>query len=619
MDAMTTALEHHRAGRLGAAQAIYRELLQIDPCSAPPMHFLGLSFTEVGQMEDGVRLMREALHYAPDVAEFHGNLASALADLERTDEAMRGFQEAIKLRPDYFEAHHNFGVLLHRLGRFPEAAVAFMSASALDPLHVDVRDRLGDSLRECGRLEEAAEAYSQALEIAPDNGDICKKLGVTLNEIGELERAIEVFRRLVQLRPNDSAAHSDLLFLLQHDSRISAEELFAEHKSWASKHAKPLYPTTPPTVHVAQGRRLRVGYVSADFRDHTVPRFIGPVLRGHDRSSFEIFCYSDVARPDAVTQRLSSYVEHWRPIAGQRDDDVVELIRRDGVDILVDLAGHMGDNRMTLFARKPAPIQVSYLGYPGTTGLLTIDWRITDRWQDPPGLTEHLHTEKLCRMERVAWCYDPGEESCDILPLPALKNGYITFGALNRPSKTTPETISLWSKVLHSVGESRLLVLCAPRNSGAERMLPQFSAHGVSADQVETVPRMPRLDYLRLFSEQIDLALDTFPYSGHTTICDALWAGVPTVSLAGPTSVSRTGASILTAVGLDSFTALDEEAFVNAASLATRCLPDLAQLRSAMRDRLLNSPLFNHRHCVEQLEAAYHSIARGRAQRDFAS
>jgi predicted O-linked N-acetylglucosamine transferase (SPINDLY family) len=364
------------------------------------------------------------------------------------------------------------------------------------------------------------------------------------------------------------------------------------------------YPNDPSPERV-----LRVGYVSGDLRNHPVGRFLSPILAGHDRSAVRSYCYSHARKPDAYTERLRGLADAWRETLGLDCDQIADLVRRDGIDVLVDLAGHLANHRLLAFAKRPTPVQVSFLGYPDTTGMRgSIRYRITDAVHDPPGRTEQWHTEELVRLPRCCWAYDAGDAP-DVNELPALSSGHVTFGSLNRLVKVTPAMVRLWGRILGRVPGSRLLVLIDPGCVHDADLQQKFRAGGVDPARMIACPSRPRPDYLRLF-HQVDVCLDTFPYNGHTTTLDGMWMGVPTVSLTGRTHVQRAGLSVLSAAGLAELACPTEDAYVETVVGLANDLPRLADLRRTLRPRMAASPLCDGAGLARALEAAYRAMWR---------
>ena len=431
------------------------------------------------------------------------------------------------------------------------------------------------------------------------------------------------------MNPNDAATRSSMLYTLHYSPDFNSEALYHEHREWGRLFCDPLREQIK--LHDNERRperKLRVGYVSPDLREHTVTKFITSVIEHHDRERFELFCYSDAEKPDAVTDRLRRAVEHWRDTRGMKDAALDQLVRTDQIDILVDLRGHAADNRLTLFARKPAPVQVNMVGYFNTTGLATMGYRITDEHQDPPGMTERFHTEQLVRLPHSCWCYTADAGPPEVTEPPAFKNRYVTFGSLNKIVKVSEPCAKLWARVLEAVPGSRLVLSVAqaaptlpspgvPGVGGVVGAAPQpcavgdrLSRLGLPVDRIELLGKTAtRRQYLERF-DRIDIALDTFPFNGITTTCDGLWQGVPCVSLAGETSVSRAGRRILRAANLPELATDTPDVFVRAAVELAKNVDRLRELRLSMRERLRVSPLMDHAGFARNLESAYRRMWR---------
>ena len=361
-------------------------------------------------------------------------------------------------------------------------------------------------------------------------------------------------------------------------------------------------------------RRLRIGYVSPDFRNHAVSFLLMPLLSNHDHGQVEIFCYAEVARPDDVTERLRACADVWRVTVGLTDEQMADMVRKDRIDILVDLALHTANNRLLVFARKPAPVQVTWLGYPGTTGLSTMDYRLTDPYLDPPGDNDACYSEQSIRLPDTFWCYDPQGEQPPVNELPALANGFITFGCLNNFCKVNDGVLGLWAKVLGAVPQSRLLLL-APRGQARDHVLAMLRQQGIDESRVEFVDRQPRQQYLQLY-HQIDLGLDLLPYNGHTTSLDAFWMGVPTITQIGKTVVGRAGWSQLCNLGLPELAARTPEEFVQIAAQLAGDLPRLQELRATLRARMRASPLMDGKRFAGHMEQAYRQMWRTWCQKE---
>jgi protein O-GlcNAc transferase len=399
-----------------------------------------------------------------------------------------------------------------------------------------------------------------------------------------------------------------LLLALNYMPGADPQEILSEARRYAERHAAPLAEAIKPIqVQPLAGRRLRIGYVSADLREHAAAYYLEPILAAHDRQRFEIFCYADVPDADAVTQRFQRYADQWRSLVGMADEQAAEAIRQDGIDILVDLSGHTGRNRLLVFARKPAPVQASYLGYLGTTGLAAIDYYLTDADADPVGQAEAHYQEQLIRLPQSAFCYQPGSAP-DVGQLPDLQSGRITFGCLNILAKVSEEVLVLWSRVLTAVSGSRIMLRTGAGREAEERVRRTLADHGIAQERVLFLGHTAtRFDYLKLFQE-VDLSLDPFPYNGVTTTCDSLWMGVPVLTLAGRMCAARQGVRFLRSVGLEELITETPEAHVRLAIGLAHDLPRLATLRDGLRERMSRSPLMDGTGLTRNLEAAYRAM-----------
>jgi predicted O-linked N-acetylglucosamine transferase (SPINDLY family) len=497
---------------------------------------------------------------------------------EQSDEAVRSFQQAVRLNPALPEAH----------------------------------DVLAQGLMAQQRTDEAREQLNEALRLRPNFAEACHDLGRLCTEEGLIAEAIAHYCDALAIRPLPET-HSNYLFLLHYLPETQPEYHFAEHRRWSEQFERSLHDTwRPHSNDRTPDRRLRIGYVSPDFREHPVTCFLEPILRHHRRENVEIFCYANVKVADAGTDRLRSLAGHWRDIYGLEAERAAELIRQDAIDILVDLAGHTGGNSLLVFARKPAPIQATWIGYPNTTGLNAMDYRITDALSDPPGQTERWHSERLVRLPQSFSCYGAAAESPEPSPLPALANGYVTFGSFNNFRKVSEPTVALWARLLREVPGSRLLLksqgLSNPQ--AVRRLRDQFARAGADPERIELhAAGLAKRQHLGLYS-RVDLCLDAFPYNGTTTTCDALWMGVPVVTLAGRTHVARVGLSLVSHVGHPEWAAATPETYLAKCRELISDLPALAALRLHLREQMRQSPLCDAPGLVAHLEAVYRDMWR---------
>jgi len=639
--ALALALQHHQAGRLADAEALYRQILAVQPNHADTLHLLGEIAHQKGQNEIAVEMINRAISINPSAPHFFVNLGRALLKQKQFDAVIAACKKAMLLNPnlaeahnllgaallsrgqsapaiaslriallidsEFVEAHNNLGLCLAGEGLFEQAAAAYRIAIQCQPDFADAHFNLGNALRDGGQLDTAIAAYRRALELKPGYPQAHNNLGNALKDQGQLDEAIAEFRGALRAGFQGSEAHSNLIYTLHFHPGFDAGAIAEERERWVRQFSDPAKRFTPPhTNDPSRERPLRIGYVSPDFRDHVVGRNLLPLFQRHDRRNFEILCYAGVARPDPMTDEFQQYASQWQSTIGMGDEALADLVRRDGVDILVDLTQHLAGNRLPMFARRPAPVQVSFAGYPEGAGLEQIEYRISDRYLEQHSPDETTDgKERVCLIESF-WCYDPCGVHVEINHPPASESGIITFGNLGNFCKVNEPMLKLWARVLAHVKPSHLVISCAV-GSHRKRTLETLEGEGVEAHRVEFVERRPRREYLELY-HRLDIVLDTFPYNGHTTSLDALWMGVPVVSLAGETSVSRAGLSQLTNLGLPELVAHSEEEYVGIAVGLARDLPRLAQLRSTLRSRMENSVLMDAPRFARDIEAAYRSM-----------
>jgi protein O-GlcNAc transferase len=585
------------AGRLDEAVAVFRQALAARPDFVPLHINLGVALMAKRQLDEAITVLRHATELNPDFSQSWYNLGNALRDKGQWSEAAAAYRKAVALRPQYVEAHNNLGNVLQSVGEFKEAADAYLAALAVRPDFTDAYTNIGAALQKMGHVDHAIALLRQALSLRPDFHVAYCNLGNLLKDSGQLDEALACYRRAVELKRADAISHSNLAFAVHYHPDYGGSVILRENLRWNAMHAQRFAAEIRPHENDRDpDRRLRIGYVSPDFREHCQSLFTIPLLSRHDHQRFEIFCYANVSRPDAVTQRVSGYADVWRPTNGFSDAAVAEMVRTDRIDILVDLTMHMSNGRPLVFARKPAPVQVAWLAYPGTTGLLAMDYRLTDRQLDPPEF-DLFYSEKSIRLPDSFWCYDPLATEPHVNELPAATGGRVTFGCLNNFCKVTEGTLALWAKVLAAVPDSRLLLLCAP-GAHQKRVADRLGA------QVEFVEFRPRSEYLKLY-HRIDLGLDTFPYNGHTTSLDSLWMGVPVITKLGNTAVGRAGYSQLSNLNLRELVAQSDEEFVQIAVNLANDLPRLADLRMNLRQRTERSPLMDAERFARNVETAF--------------
>ena len=599
---------HARQGQVQESIACLHRACRQSPDFAEAHNDLGNTLKDYGRLPEAIVCYERALAANPEVVEAWNNLGNSLAQVGRGAEALNCFREALRRRPGFADAHLNLGNLFKQRGLADDAMFCFNEALRHKPAFPQAHNNLAVVLTERGRHAEAIAELATALALAPDFAEAHNNLGNIYKNEGRLEQAIASFARAVELRPDFTGAHSNLLFTLNFVDGLDPMRLSDLHRDWARHHAAGLVRDDHANVR-EPGRRLKVAYVSPDLRAHACAFFVEPLLRHHDRAVVEVYAYAEVAQPDAVTARLRALTDVWRSTVGLSDAQVAALIRADGIDVLVDLAGHTANGRLLALARKPAPVQVEYLGYPATTGLEAMDWRLTDAVAEPEGQSEAYYTERLYRLPHSLWCYQPFTDMGEVSGLPAQTRGAVTFGSFNNYAKVGPRVVALWASVLEAVPGARLVMITVPAGEAQASLWQRFEALGVARERVVLHDRLDRQGYVSLFGE-VDVALDPFPCNGGTTTCDALWMGLPVVALRGETFLSRASLSVLSASGLAEFAAADEAGYVALCRSLAGDLPALAALRAGLRARLANSPLLDAPGFARDIEAAYRELWR---------
>lgn len=559
---------------------------------------------QAGDWARAAAIAARAVAASPDSADAHHLLAVTARHTGRLQDAIASLERAVALRPAFFEAWLNLGNALLEAQERGRALDCYAKARALNPLSAPLHNNIGNAEREARRPAEAIAAYRQALALDPRYASAHANLANVLKDLGDAEAAVREFREALALAPDRADVWSNLLFTLNCVEGARPEDVFAQHRAYGEHFAAriPRLPDVPRNR--LGGRRLKVGYVSSDLRKHAVASFFEPLLDAHDRDHVEVSCYYNQLVGDEVTARLQARAEHFVPVHGIPDRDLAARIRTDGIDVLVDLNGHTADNRLPLFFWRPAPVQATWLGYLGTTGVPAIDFRITDAHADPEGMTDAFHTEKLWRLPRTLWCYRPYAEAPAPTPLPADAADAITFACLNNPAKVTPGMLALWVEILRAVEGSRLILLASPHPARVDALRRFFAERGIEASRIDIVERRPLRDYLALYGNA-DIALDTSPYSGGATTCDALWMGVPVISLATNRSFGRSAATILANVGLAELATESRDGYVSRAVTLARDRDRLRELRASLRERMAASPLLDANAFARDLENAF--------------
>ena len=561
-------------GKISEAEANYRSALELDVNNSEALNNLGLLLQDQLMLDDAMALFRRLLSIKPNYPEANCNLAMVFNQQSRFSEAERYLHIAIQEKPDFADAHNNLGIVLWRQGRMADSEKSFLRALQIKPRYVEALNNLSGTYRDQGRATEA----------------------------------VACFRKVLEIKPGYHSAFSNMLFSLTHNAELSAQDLFAEHCRFGEQYEAPLKPLWTQHANSKELERcLRIGFVSGDFRNHAVANFIEPVLENlASYSTLSLYAYSTSIVYDEVSDRLQKHFKQWEQVAILSPSDLAEKIRADGIDILIDLSGHTADNRLLSFAYKPAPIQASWIGYPGTTGLTAIDYYLADRFLLPPGKLDDQFTEKLVQLP-ASVPFLPSPASPPVNRLPALSNGFVTFASFNRPSKISREVVALWALVLHALPNARMLLGSMHQDGNNEAILKWFAQEGIALERLILHPRSDIISYLSLH-QQVDICLDAFPYNGGTTTWHAIWMGVPTLTLTGDMMQSRVGAWALCQLGIDGFDVSRKDEFVQQAVFWAENLDVLAEVRANMRTRFAKSPIGRPDVIAQGLESALRTM-----------
>lgn len=603
---------HSGNGKLEEAAEGYRQAITHNPRNAEAYCNLGNTLKEQGRPDEALGYYLEALKIKPDYAEAHYKMGNALDALGRLDDAVASFRHAVEIKPDYAYAHSNLGSALKGLGQFDEAEKCFRRALEIEPELAGLHYNLGIILFDLGRLGDAAACFSRALELKPDYTDAHYNLGLMLKDLGKQDEAIESFHRALSFRPNHPESHCNLLFLHGYHASLSPGEYLSLARRWeqtcTSAQDRQLAHNRVFRRLPLSGRRLRVGYVSGDYFEHAVSYFIEQLFVRHDRARIELFAYSTNAHRDAVTARLQALADHWVSVVGISDAEVRDRIEADGIDVLIDLSGHTGHNRLGVFALRAAPVQAHYLGYFASTGLTEMDYLIGDDILTPPETDSHF-SERVWRLPRIRASYEGKADA----PLPGwhpARDGSVWMGSFNNLGKLTPETMGLWARILHALPEGKLLLKTKELADAGnrQRILHAMADHGIQPSRIELQDSSATRDWPAhmAYYDRLDIALDPVgAHGGYTTTSDALWMGVPVITLEGDRMASRMAASILNAIGHPEWIAHSKEEYLGRVVALARDVERRRELRSSQRNKMASSPLCDARGLAVSLENAY--------------
>jgi predicted O-linked N-acetylglucosamine transferase (SPINDLY family) len=602
-----TALRNQ--GRYQDAVRYFRQAVSLKPSYAEAHANLGLALWHQGQLDEAIGHYVHALGLRPHDPETLNNLGLARRDQGQLAEAVAAYQQALHYRPDSVETLTNLGTALKDLGRLDDAVACFRQVLSLRPDYADGHNSLGNTLLEQSQHDAAEASYRRALQLRPDYAEAHNNLGNACADQGKVQEALACYREALRLKRTYASAHSNLLLHMNYLPGLDPAEVFAEHRRWESLHGQPRGECRPHANNRDPDRRLRVGYVTPDLNRHPVARFfVEPILAHHDPAIVETICYAEV--PDAMAERVRSLAGEWRSVRGLTDAQVADQVRSDAIDILVDLAGHTVNSRLKVFTYKAAPVQVTALGYPNTTGLSTMDYRLTDAIADPPGEPVR-YTEELVRLPGVFCCYAPQEGVPAVAPSPAERNGFVTFGSPHHLAKLHAGVLDLWCAILRALPTARLLLFRHTlRGAIREKLERQFANRGIAGARIELRHATDMSQGFLGFYGAVDITLDAFPWSGHTSACDSLWMGVPLLTLRGTHHAGRMAASVLSAIGLTEWIADRPEDYLAKAQAWAGDRPALARLRGRLRERVRHSPLCDGRTYTRGLESAYRAMWR---------
>lgn len=575
------------------AQKYYSIYTSIEPQKLSGYIGWAYALLELDRCAEAIPVLEKAIAIDGNNVDVFFMLGRAYLSQHRMNDADIAWARANELDPTFEHLYREYCLLLFRLGKIDRALSLMNMAIVHFPENSQFHFFLGNLLSTQGDFSNAVHRYQKAIDLGDSSSGLLSGLGAALIQVGRQDEAIDVLSRAQQMTPECPLTASNYLLAIQYSSQLTRAEKFAAATTFAERFEAPLrnqWGNYLQSFDEVKNRRLRIGYVSGDLRNHSLAFFFEPILNRHDKSSFEIFCYYSSPIFDNVTQRIKAMADHWRPCYDMSDEILASQIREDRIDILIDLSGHTGYNRLLTFARKPAPVQMTWLGYQATTGLLAMDYRITEETLDPSGTSEIFHSERLVRLASSG-TFSPSPDSPPVNVLPALTSKYFTYGCLNNPTKITDEAVALWAQILTS-NQSARLMLGSATDALIERLTQSFKQHGVYSDQLVFVPKVDLIEYLALH-HQIDIALDTFPYNGGTTTFHSLWMGVPVIALEGDSALSKVGSAVMSGLGLSQFCARTPEQYVANALHFSKQLNELNSIRQTLRDTM--------RHVTEHL------------------
>ena len=599
------AIENHKKNNFQEAEKLYKEILKINSGHFESIFLLGTLSIAIKNYDKAIQLLKEAILIQPKHAQSHNNLGAAYKELGKTEEAMSYYQKAISINPDYADAHNNLGIIFNELGEIQKAITCYQKAINIKPDYADAHYNLGNALHKLNKHQESIKSYEKVIEINPIYAAAYYNLGNALSVLGEFKKAISYYQRAINSEKNHIFAYNNMLFTLLYLEDADPKFCLSQAKEFRSSLKlinddllqKYRFDTKP--------KKLRVGFVSGDLREHPVGFFLLNTIKNLKNKNLELFAYSNYKIKDKINIKLKSHFTNWREIESQSNMDVINIIRKDKIHILIDLSGHSDKNRLPIFINKPAPIQATWISYPGTTGISEIDYIIGDQFVTPENESKHF-AEKIFRLPNMWVSFTPPDFDVKISELPAIKNRYITFGSFNHLSKINKKVIFLWSKILKSVPNSKIFLKTKQLNDIylKKKIIDEFKKNGIDLNSIILEGGSPRNELLDSYNK-VDIALDPFPYSGGVTSLEAIWMGVPVLTKKGFRFVSHTTESINHNSGMSDWVANNENDYVEKAIKFSDNLKLLTKINKNLRQTALKSPLFDSTVFAEQLNNAF--------------
>lgn len=604
---------YKNTGRLEEAVAYYEKALALNPNFTIARTNMAIALTDLGtkikaegNIKLGIQYYKKALLYNSQYPNAYYNLGVAYGECYKTDRAIWYYELAVHFNPYCCEAYNNLGVIYRDQDNLDKAILCYQSAIAINPKFSQSLNNIGVVYTVQGKLDEAFAYVRSAIEEDPMYGEAYNNLGVLYRDEGSIEEAIKCYEKCLAINFLSRNAGQNRLLALNYLTTLDVDAVFKAHKEWGSLFVQQFAQYTEYRNSLDVNRPLRIGYMSPDFFVHSVSYFIETILSSHNRKDFHIICYSNVVKEDAKTHRLKQYPNEWKSITALNTQQAAQLIHSDQIDILVELAGHTSGNCLDVTAMKPAPIQITYIGYPNTCGLSTIDYRITDAVADPPG-SQQQYVEELIKLPHGFLCYTPSPEAGNVSSPPVQINGFVTFGSFNNLAKINDEVLDVWCTILRAVPHSRLVIKCKPfaGETVKQKFIVKFADRGIEASRLTLIGLLPlNQDHMQSYS-LMDISLDTFPYAGTTTTCEALWMGVPVITLTGRSHAQNVGATLLTRIGYQSWICPTKATYIQTAVDLAANHGVLAKIRSGLRDCMANSPLCDGKMFTQTLEQTY--------------